>query len=497
MACPAAGAPPEGDADRLMKTAGAYIAVWDLDGRAACEARRPACEHMEEMLDRAARALVDAHRTGAAILVFQTLLNPRYHLDNTDRARMAPYEIGAAYQAIGAYAEASTLFERFAEEREALDQAPAALEEAARLRLRLGQREQAVADAALFQRLYARKQPDHAGRITLGIAARDEEEEDWEAESATLTAAMPWLDRSAPLEVRIEAHARMARAQAHLGHAPTAAVEMSRVLIIAHDRAIALRRRGKDAKDIAPDAGVEDLIAEARFSQAEQKREEALKIKLTPYRGSGDRASVMAYINTTGLAYITQKEYAIREVERAYLRVLGVELPKTPPPPPPAPPGASGTIGLLNSGGDPNAPIATKEDPLSPDWTGTLPSVRWAIAAAARVGGLWGDFVRDFRSMPIPREWRTEAIRNTYYQKDAYYQMLDPADEVYKQRAKAAFKMCLDLSVKNQRFDDFSRTCEAWLAKNYGAEYHTVEELVSGPRWLTGGLVAAPARAGR
>jgi tetratricopeptide (TPR) repeat protein len=503
VARPAAGAPgapgaPLDETERLVKAAGAYIAVWDVDGRAACEARRPACEHMEEMLDRAARALMDARRTGAAILVFQTLLDPRYHLDNTDRARMAPYEIGLGYQAIGAYAEAATMFERFTEEREALDQAPPALEEAARLRLRLGQRDKAIADAALFQRLYARKHPERSSRITLAIAARDEQEEDFAASISLLTAAIPAIDRAAPLETRIEAHVRLGRALAAMGRAQGAAVEMSRVLVIARDRAsaaAALKRRGKDE---AKDAATEDAIAEARFFQAEQKREEVLKIKVAPYRGSGDRASVLAYLNNAARAFVVQKQFALQEAERAYLRVFGIELPPTTPPPPPPAPSPPGVIGLLNSGGggDPNAPLALKDDPFSTGWSGSPPSIRWAIAAAARVGAMWGDFVREIRSMPIPRDLRSpEEIRGTYYQ------ILDSMDELHKQHAKAAFKTCLRYSVESQRFDDFSRSCEAWLARNYSAEQHTVDELVSGPRWLHPGLVAepapAPARAAR
>ena len=36
---------------------------------------------------------------------------------------------------------------------------------------------------------------------------------------------------------------------------------------------------------------------------------------------------------------------------------------------------------------------------------------------------------------------------------------------------------CLQLSVKVQYFDHYSRACEVWLAKNYKAEYHVVDEL--------------------
>ena len=86
---------------------------------------------------------------------------------------------------------------------------------------------------------------------------------------------------------------------------------------------------------------------------------------------------------------------------------------------------------------------------------------------------MWGNFVDDFRRAPIPKAWKTDPeIRGTYY--DA----LDGASEPFKaNNAKPALKKCLDLSVKYQYFDSYSRDCEVWLAKNYKSEYHVVDEL--------------------
>jgi hypothetical protein len=67
--------------------------------------------------------------------------------------------------------------------------------------------------------------------------------------------------------------------------------------------------------------------------------------------------------------------------------------------------------------------------------------------------------------------------------------------------AKPALVACLDYSVKYQYFDQYSRACEVWLAKNYRSEYHVVDELRAAstlsnsalgdrpPPLLTGGLV--------
>jgi hypothetical protein len=46
--------------------------------------------------------------------------------------------------------------------------------------------------------------------------------------------------------------------------------------------------------------------------------------------------------------------------------------------------------------------------------------------------------------------------------------------------------------VKYQYFDEFSRDCEKWLAKNYKTEYHVVDELRGAPTLSNGGLDDKP-----
>jgi len=112
------------------------------------------------------------------------------------------------------------------------------------------------------------------------------------------------------------------------------------------------------------------------------------------------------------------------------------------------------------------------------------PPPRWVIAAGSRSGLMWGDFVDDFRRAPIPAAWKTDdELRNTYYN------ALDQASEPYKvKNAKPALEKCLKLSVQHQYFDEFSRNCEVWLAKNYKAEYHVVDELRGAPTLVSSGL---------
>jgi FAD/FMN-containing dehydrogenase len=89
---------------------------------------------------------------------------------------------------------------------------------------------------------------------------------------------------------------------------------------------------------------------------------------------------------------------------------------------------------------------------------------------------MWGQFVKEFRAAPIP-----DKIRKDVEHRQAYYASLDEASEPQKQTARGAFKTCLDYSVTYQYFDEFSRTCEEWLAQNYKSEFHLIDEFRGAP----------------
>jgi tetratricopeptide (TPR) repeat protein len=487
-------AQPQAPRERLEETARAYLSVWAIDGRAACEERRPACEGMDAVLDRAARALAAAGKRGEAIAAWRALTDPRYHLEQTERARTALHDIGAAYQAMAAFEEAAASWERFAREAPARDEAPAALADAALLRLRLGQVDLASADAERFRQSFpAAAHLARSVELTFALAAHHEDRGDPEAARAVLAEAMPRIDRGAPRDVQISAHGRLGRVLARLGRTRAAAAEHGRVQAAA-------RRSGRWAKRPAAappwSEGALEAAAEAFFFSAEQKREAAARIQLRPYQGAGDRGSVTAYLTTTAADWLERKRAAVEAAERAYLRVFGADVPEPPPPPPPPPPGV---IGLL--GGDPSAPLYPSEGDLLSSGD-PPPSPRLAIAAAARVGALWDEVMRSVRSMPVV-PFPSDEIRATYYS-----MVCDGPADLARERAKAAFEACLRLSVRYRLWGEDARACEGWLARNYGAEYKGVEEIVPAPAWGSAGVVgrpaplpverlAAPARAGR
>lgn len=255
------------------------------------------------------------------------------------------------------------------------------------------------------------------------------------------------------------------------------------------------------AADPAKVAGATEALdsrAEALFMAAEKKREAAEQVVLAPYAGPNDRASIVEYLSKQAAGWSVRKHWAIEEAVKAYLRIFGINLPPLPPPrwPPPPPPGA---IGLL--GGDPNAPVPPwgmypSDDPFSTQWTGTMSSPRWSIAAASRVGQLYADFVRDLRSTPIPPSWSGPKAPAADSRVEYLLSLID-GPEMHKQHAKVAFAACLRWSTQYRYFDEFSRTCEGWLVRNYRSEYHAMEELHAWPSWSKPrGVIEAATRLG-
>jgi hypothetical protein len=165
------------------------------------------------------------------------------------------------------------------------------------------------------------------------------------------------------------------------------------------------------------------------FADAEKAKVD--KLKFPEYHGNNSKEDVLKHINTKVKDWIIKKRPLIDKASAEYKKI--VDLQPVPPP-------------------------------------------RWVIAAGSRVGEMWGTFVKEFRAAPIPDAFRKDVeIRQTYYAS------LDEASEPQKQQAKSAFETCLGYSVKYQYFDEFSRTCEEWLAQNYKNEQRAARAGQSAP----------------
>jgi hypothetical protein len=174
-----------------------------------------------------------------------------------------------------------------------------------------------------------------------------------------------------------------------------------------------------------------EAVGEALFYFAEEKKARVDKVAFPAYKGVGSKEAVLKHIQVKVKDWIGKKKPLIDEATAEYKKI--VDLVPVPPP-------------------------------------------RWVIAAGSRVGEMWGTFVKEFRAAPIP-----DSIRKDYELRTAYYGALDDASEPQKQIAKGAYETCLGYSVKYQYFDGYSRSCEEWLAENYKAEYHLVDEFRGAP----------------
>jgi len=422
-----------------------YLGLWKRYGEGPLEANQSSqCDRMDEIVFNAAEAYQSARLIMKSIQARLILLNPKYKMDKTELAKKSIYKIGGNYQAIAVYDQAAEWFEKYAKTFPDADKADVALSDAVVLRLGLGQEDDAIKDADFFMKKFGAKKPAETARVAYAIGAHYVEREDWDAARRRLQSAMGLIDRNATLDVQVQAHALLGRTYIRVKADNSATSEYRRVQDLWRDPKGAVDKIVKDD----PQNGTRRLgkaltaVGEAYFYFAEKDKKKVDAIKFPEYRGSADKAAVLKHIQTKVKEWMQKKRPAIEAAEKEYLKIVQLQ-----PEPPP----------------------------------------RWVIAAGSRVGGMWGEFVREFRAAPVPKEIkRDDELRNTYYS------ALDEASEPQKQRAKSAYETCLKYSVTYQYFDDFSRACEVWLSKAYKSEYHQVDEFRSSPNRVNSGLSERP-----
>ncbi|MBI4955328.1 MAG: hypothetical protein HY908_25115 [Myxococcales bacterium] len=421
----------------------AYFELWKTHLREPCEKQEPLCALADEVLYDAARAYQAARLVGRAIGVRTLLLDPRYHLDGGAVARRATYEIGAAYQAIAVYDEAARWYERYAADDPAGERAPDALADAVVLRLGLGEPAAAVASARLFERRFGSKDGARAAQLALAIAAHYAEKSAFAEAERELASALPTLDARASEDLRIQAHALMARIARARGKGAVADAEYDKVRSAWRDpEAVASRLAalgGSEEEQARRLTRVLTAVGEALVAAAEQKRRVADALPIPVYRGAGSARDVDAFVRTKVKVWMEKKELAIREAEGAYLAVKALR--------PAAPP-------------------------------------RWVVVAAEASGGLWARYVAEILRAPYPRDWdRPGYVPDVdppllwAELKATFQNELARSATPQRERARRAYEVCLATSAAEQFFDEHTRACERWLSQEYPNEYHLVDEL--------------------
>jgi len=425
-----------------------YIQLWRTYGEDPLRQKNPMqCEKMDEVVYNAAKAFQAARLIAKAIQARLILIKPENTMDKSELAKKAVYEIGGNYQAIAVYDEAANWYEKYARENPKAENADKALSDATLLRLGLGQEEEAIRDGDAYNRSFGNTKPATTAAIAFGIGEHYAVQENWDKARQRLSTAMPLIERSATYDVKVQAHALLARSLANSKRRDAAKGEYGKVRRYWDDPRDAEQKimslpDEEDAAKIRRLGKALTAVGEAYFFFAEEKRSDVEKIKFPDYHGPGSKEAVLKHIKGPVMDWIKKKRPAIETAQAEYIKI--VELKPTPPP-------------------------------------------RWVIAAGSQVGGLWGKFVKEFRDAPIPSDIKKDTeLRN------AYYGGLDEASEPDKLRAKAAFETCLKYSVTYQFFDEYSRKCEVWLAKAYKNEYHAIDEFRAAPNNIGSGLNDRP-----
>jgi tetratricopeptide (TPR) repeat protein len=403
--------------------------------------QQPQAEKCDEIVYNSARSFQAARLVAKAIRARVSLLQfDAKTKGNSPLAKKATYEIGGNYQAIAVYDQAADWYEKYAKADKNAEKADTALADAVVLRIGLGQEKEALEDAQLFTRNYGASKPAQTASIAFAIGAHYAEKEEWVTAQKSLSGYMGVIDKAAP-DIQAQAHATLAKAYVKGGKAGEAQArgEYAKVRSIWQNPQDAIARikaayPGEDEAQMQRRIGKAlNAVGEAYFFNAEEMKKAKVDVITFPaYNGPGTKEDVIKHINTKVKDWLEKKGPAIEAAAAEYKKIVDLQ--------PDAPP-------------------------------------KWVIAAGSRVGLMWGQFVDDFRAAPIPKAWKTDAeLRGVYY--DA----LDAKSEPIKvQRAKPALVTCLAYSVKFQYFDEYSRACEVWLAKNYKAEYHVVDEIRGAP----------------
>ncbi|MCB9591314.1 MAG: tetratricopeptide repeat protein [Sandaracinaceae bacterium] len=397
------------------------------------------CGRLDEVLYNAALNYEAARLLGRAIRVRTILIQ---NFPSSELARRAIYLVGANYHALAIYNQAAEWYERFAREYPGEDGsscteeqrtantcaiANEALQNAVFFRLGLGQEDQAVDDAHLYERNYARRLPQETSQVIFSLGSIYERQENWRR---VFDHYRSWLRRygrrGLPHEV-ISANVQM-------GHA----------LWMQEDRNGARRNFEAATREWQRNAGeriaalpdvsdedralylvrAKDATSEALFYLAEYEYEAFRGIAFPRFHGGRNLTRVQHWAENDFAQWLNAKREALVRAEAAYNQIAGLEIPE------------------------------------------------WEIAAAARVGEMYRSFMDQIRGAPIPEE-----IENDDELYGIYVDALEGAARPLNQQAMDKFEFCLNTATRVRWFNEYSSQCERELNQLDRARFPMAAEL--------------------
>lgn len=433
------------------------------------------CGQRDQMLWNAAINYESARLLGRAIQVRQALIN---NFGTSELARRAIYLVGANYHALAIYSQAADWYERFAREYAGEDGssctdeqrtagtcaiAYVALENAVFFRLGLGQEDQAIADAELYERNYRRTRARETSQVIFSLGSIYERRHDWLHVFTHYHDFLHDYGRSAlPHEV-IRANVQMGRAK-YESDDEVHAEPFFRAAVSAwtHGAPEAIARaEGTDEERALWLARAKEATSEAYFYLAEYRFADFRAVHFPRFTSTHATASAVTHWQQADFVpWLQHKTEALHTAETAYNLIAPLEIPQ------------------------------------------------WQIASAARIGEMYRRIVDDVRSAPVPEEFANDDELYGIYT-DILERILngsspgpdgrwDTADDIACtessteetcqhspiRQARERFEFCLTLATRVRWFNEYSAQCETELNQLDAARYPLAAELRGTPSFI-------------
>lgn len=431
---------PEGRRSLALHVAESRVAFWHEVGERLCDANSSACPRMLMEFESSIDYFNAAGRSGQAMDVRREILRPRPHWHKRPTVHSVVCN-GAKtlHHSLLDFEEAASWYERCPREPSPVwsfgwSTDTEALERAAHLRLLLGDVAAAKRNVEALEEILGTADRPRRARAALDIAR-------YALRAGQMNEAQKWLDEKKSLfestqdvDVQVLFHAYEARIALEQGHAERVFAEYGAVRRrwnAVPDKNEAIREFGNDIE-----LGVEVLeaVGEAEFYFAERVERAAQAIQIPRYRGPLKEKPLLRYMNERQ-AWDVKKRQAIERADKAYLQVVQIE-------------------------------------PIAPP--------RWVVAAARRVGHIWAAYAKEGESIPKLTGPMPGHPDITYEELRAAYEG-HVGSPPWIDRAREAFKTCVQQAVRAKHFDENARYCEAWLSQHDPKALRAVDELHDTP----------------
>jgi tetratricopeptide (TPR) repeat protein len=393
------------------------------------------CGTMDEILYNAAINFEAAYLIGQSIKVRGVLIElyPKSPL-----AQKAIYLIGANYHALAFYENAADYYERFAKKYSGelgqncsdgeraegrCPNAVEALKNATLFRLGLGQEEQALDNVSAFNKAYGKSRPDDTATVAYAMGQL------YVRQGLTHHTVQYYRKFLRDYKKIIRPHEEV-NANLHIARA-FVALEKPKDADTHYKEIIKLWNKGvvnkiasiesmSDVDKMFAVRSIIDATGEAKFREAEVAYHAFRAIRFPTLSGARNFARVQEWATKEFLPFITKKQQLLIDAEGKFNEIAALKVEVKP--------------GLV------------------------LQSPPWQIAAAARSGMMYREFVDSFYNAPVPEEIeRDPELYSIYLQT-----IEDPAAPLV-QTAKERFLFCLNTATNVRWFNEWSTACEREL----------------------------------